>query len=87
MAVLISLCYRLHRDSYNKVHEWAVDRVFRKFESGFLQVPQLGIQFNLHLGDIIFIRSAILQHSVSLITFRKRFGTIFSSHESMFESI
>ena len=87
MAVLISLCCGLHRDSQDKVHGWAADMAFGEFEGGFLQVPQLGIQFNLRLSDVLFMRSAILQHSVSPVTSGERFGMVLFTHESMFDSM
>jgi hypothetical protein len=87
MAVLIGLCCGLHRDSLDKVHGWAADMAFGEFEGGFLQVPQLGIQFNLRPGDVLFMRSAILQHSVSPVTSGERFGTVLFTHESMFDSM
>ena len=60
---------------------------FGEFEGGFLQVPQLGIQFNLRLGDVLFMRSAILQHSISPVISGERFGTVLFTHESIFNSM
>jgi hypothetical protein len=56
---------------------------FRDFEGGYLEVPQVGLQFDLRLRDVVFLRSALLQHSVSDTTTRLRYRVVYFTHESM----
>jgi hypothetical protein len=59
------------------------DMAFGDFEGGYLEVPQVGLQFDLLPGDVVFMRSALLQHSVSDTTTGLRYGVVYFTHESM----
>jgi hypothetical protein len=56
---------------------------FGNFERGYLEVPQVGLQFNLCPRDVVFIRLALLQHSVSDTTTGLRYKVVYFTHESM----
>jgi hypothetical protein len=83
MAVLTSLCYSPHQDSKDTMNGWVADMAFGDFERGYLEVPQVGLQFDLRLRDVVFMRSALLQHSVSNTTTRLRYRVVYFTHESM----
>jgi hypothetical protein len=83
MAVLSGLCCSPHRDSRDTIDSWVADMAFGDFEGGYLEVPQVGLQFDLRPGDIVFIRSALLQHSVSDTTAGLRFGVVYFTHKSI----
>ena len=68
MAILVGLCYKPYRDSRDTVDSWVTDIALGDFEGRYLEVPQIGYKFNHKPGDLIFMRSALLQHSVSPIT-------------------
>jgi hypothetical protein len=83
MAILVDLCCKLHRDSQDTIDGWAADVAFGDFQGGYLQVPQIGFQFQLNPGDVVFMKSSLLYHSVSQTTSRSRIGIVFFTHESM----
>jgi len=83
MAILVGLCCKPHRDVRDTMDGWVADTVFGDFDGGFLKVPQVGRQFRLQQGDVIFMRSALLQHSVSPTTRGKRFGMVLFTHQMM----
>jgi hypothetical protein len=83
MAVLTGLCCSPHRDSRDTMDGWVADMAFGDFEGGYLEVPQVGLQFDLRPGDVVFMRSALLQHSVSDTTTGLRYGVVYFTHESM----
>ena len=58
---------------------WVADMAFGDFEGGYL----VGLQFDLRPGDVVFMRSALLQHSVSDTTTGLRYGVVYFTHESM----
>lgn len=60
MAVLTDLCCSPHRDSRDTLNSWVADMAFGDFEGGYLEVPQVGLQFDLCPGDVVFMRSALL---------------------------
>jgi hypothetical protein len=39
---------------------WVADIAFGDFKGRYLEVPQVGLQFNLCLRDVVFIRLALL---------------------------
>ena len=49
----------------------------------YLQVSQIGFQFQLNPGDVVFMKSSLLYHSVSPITSGNRIGVVFFTHELM----
>ncbi len=53
--------------------------VFGDFEG---EVPQISLHFDLLPGDVVFMRSKLLQHSVPGATTRLRYGVIYFTHES-----
>ena len=59
---------------------WVVDMAFGDFDGSFLEVLQIGRKFQLEQGDVLFMRSALLQHSVSNTTRGKRFGIVMFTH-------
>lgn len=83
MAILVDLCCKLHRDSRDTIDGWAADVAFGDFQGGYLQVPQIGFQFQLNPGDVVFMKSSLLYHSVSQTTSGSRIGIVFFTHESM----
>ena len=82
MAVLTKLRCKPHRDSQDTIDGWVADMAFGDFSGGYLEVPQTGRMFKLEPGDIIFMRSHILQHSVSQFT-GERYGIVMFSHGSV----
>jgi hypothetical protein len=54
---------------------------FRDFKRGYLEVPQVGLQFNLRLRDVVFIKSALLQHSVSDTTTKLRYRVVYFTYK------
>jgi hypothetical protein len=65
MAVLIGLCCSPYQDSKDTMNGWVANIVFRDFERGYLEVPQVGLQFDLCPRDVVFMKLALLQHFVS----------------------
>ena len=84
MAILTNLCCCPHWDQNDILDGWVADVAFGDFEGGQLQVPQTGWQFELCPGDVIFMRSALLQHSVAEIT-GHRFGVVYFTHASLMD--
>jgi hypothetical protein len=87
MAILVGLCCKPHRDVRDTMDGWVADTVFGDFDGGLLKVPQVGRQFRLQQGDVIFMRSALLQHAVSPTTRGKRFGMVLFTHQMMHSSL
>ena len=83
MAILVDLYCKLHQDSRDTTDGWVADVAFGEFQGGHLQVPQIGFSFQLNPGDVIFMRSSLLLHSVSEVTSGSRIGVVFFTHESM----
>jgi len=83
MAVLVGLCCTLHVDKRDTVDGWVADMAFGDFDGGLLQIPQIGLQFSLQQGDVIFMRSGLLWHAVSETTRGKRFGMVLFTHQGM----
>jgi hypothetical protein len=81
--VLTGLCCSPHRDSKDTIDGWVANIAFGDFEGGYLEVPQVGLQFDLRPRDVVFMRSALLQHSVSNTTTRLRYRVVYFTHESM----
>jgi predicted 2-oxoglutarate/Fe(II)-dependent dioxygenase YbiX len=65
---------------------WVADTVFGDFDGGLLKVQQVGRQFQLQQGNVIFMRFALLQHAVSPTTRGKRFGVVLFTHQMMLSS-
>ena len=82
MALLTNLQCGPHRDMKDTLDGWVADMAFGSFSGGHLQVPQTGRQFQLEPGDVIFMRSHILQHSVSGFT-GDRYGVVMFTHSSV----
>lgn len=85
VAVIKDLCCKPHRDGNDKVDGWAADLAFGNFTGGSHQIPQTGREFELRPGDVLFMRSSLLQHSVSPIT-GERFGLVYFTHASVMKT-
>jgi hypothetical protein len=83
MAILVGLCCKMHVDKRDTSDGWVADMAFGDFDGGLLEVPQLGMQFQLRQGDVIFMRSGLLWHGVSETTRGKRFGMVLFTHEGL----
>jgi hypothetical protein len=81
--VLTGLCCSPYWDSKDTIDGWVADIAFGDFERGYLKVPQVGLQFDLRLKDVVFIRSALLQHSVSNTTTKLRYRVVYFTYKSM----
>jgi hypothetical protein len=57
-----NLCCSPHRDLRDTLDGWVADVAFGDFEGGYLKVPQVGRRFDLQPGEVVFMRSALLQH-------------------------
>jgi hypothetical protein len=73
----------MNRDSRDTMDGWVADMAFGDFKGGYLEVPQVGLQFDLRLRDVVFMRSALLQHSVSDTTTGLRYGVVYFTYKSM----
>lgn len=85
MAILTGICVNPHRDSRDVLDGWVADLAFGDFEGGFLEIPQIGLQFKLRPGDVVFMRSGLLQHSISETYSGRRIGVVLFSHEANFQ--
>ncbi len=65
LAVLTGLCCSPHRDSRDIMDGWIVDIVFGDFERLTPRFLKLVCILTFRPGDVVFMRSALLQHSVS----------------------
>jgi hypothetical protein len=83
MAVLTGLCCSPYRDSRDTIDSWVADMAFGDFEGRYLEVLQVGLQFDLRPGDIVFIRSVLLQYSVSDTTTRLRYRVVYFTYKSI----
>jgi hypothetical protein len=83
MTVLAGICCLPHRDSKDSKTSWVANVAFGEFNGGCVEVPQVGLQFDLKQGDVIFMRSTLLQHSVSKVTSGFRYGVVYFSHEAV----
>jgi hypothetical protein len=84
MALLTNLQCDRHRDQLDSLDGWGAHTAFGDFDSAYFEVPQVGKKFNLMPNDVLFMRSSILQHSVSSWDKSKyRFGCVLFSHGSV----
>ena len=81
-ALLSNLRCKPHRDKLDTLDGWVADMAFGDFTGGWLEVPQTGRRFQLAPGDIIFMRSNLLEHSVSEFE-GTRYGVVYFSHSSV----
>jgi hypothetical protein len=58
---------------------WVADMAFGTFEGAHLEIPQVNRSYQVEPGDVLFMRSALLQHSVSKWK-GDRFNCVFFSH-------
>ena len=59
---------------------------FGDFTGGWLEVGQTERRFQLAPGDIIFLRSNLLEHSVPEFE-GTRYGVVYFSHSSVMKSV
>jgi hypothetical protein len=81
-ALLSNLRCKPHRDKLDTLDGWVADMAFGDFTGGWLEVGQTGRRFQLAPGDIIFLRSNLLEHSVSEFE-GTRYGVVHFSHSSV----
>lgn len=56
---------------------------FGDFRVGFIELPQLEYQLELEQGDVVFMRSRLLQHSVTKINSGRRYWVVMFNHQSV----
>jgi hypothetical protein len=76
-----------HGNCADRKDGWVLVQCFGDFddEGGQMVCPELGLIFNTQPGDIILMRSAILEHYVRPCLTGKRVSCVYWTHASMFE--
>lgn len=85
-AILAGLWCGPHRDVRDKLDGWVGDTAVGDWkEGGNLNIPQLGINFKLRPGGVVYMRSALLIHEVFKFSGGRRWGMVHFTHENMFD--
>lgn len=74
MALLINASVKPHRDQGDVKEGLVATTCVGQFEGGLPVFPALGMIFNQRPGDILFARSALLEHWVTPITGGERYS-------------
>lgn len=87
MVLITNLNVDPHRDRTDRKDGWVLVQCFGDFdeEGGQTVCPELGLIFNMRPGDIILMRSAILEHYVRPWLTGKRVSCVYWTHAGMFD--
>jgi hypothetical protein len=84
MALLINLRVEPHKDKQDVKEGWVAMTCIGNFTGGNLVLPALGVQLQHEAGDVIFFRSAVLEHWVAPFK-GERTAFVFFTKANMFE--
>lgn len=85
MVIITNLNVDAHRDRTDRRDGWVLVQCFGDFRDGGHTVcPELGLKFNMRPGDIMLMRSAMLEHYVTSWKEGKRVSCVFWTHAGMF---
>jgi hypothetical protein len=73
-AVLINVAVKPHRDHNDDRGGWVASYSFGSFRGGNAVFPELWARLGQTAGDLLFSRSAVLEHWIWEITEGQRFG-------------
>lgn len=65
MAILRNCQVDPHKDAGDIKNGWVAMLCTGEFEGGLLVLPELGIKLNYRPGDVVFMRSSLVEHFIS----------------------
>ena len=85
MTLLVNHAVNPHRDANDVKDGFVVTTPLGDFEGGFVAFPDLKVMIRQKPGDLLFSRSALLQHSVTDITDGQRTSFTYFTKKSVME--